>query len=97
MLQRHLCRVVSCRAVQVGCMIGFYVVTCDRDREAKFNDGRGGMIGETAFVPMHQGAAASASSLVVASQGREAVGAATPCCRVVCVQWPRRSRSPSTR
>ncbi len=36
-------------------MIGFYVVTCDADREAKFNDGRSGLLGETSFVPMHQG------------------------------------------
>ncbi len=36
-------------------MIGFYVVTCDADREAKFNDGRGGLLGETSFVPMHEG------------------------------------------
>ena len=36
-------------------MIGFYIVTCDADREAKFNDGRGGLLGETSFVPMHEG------------------------------------------
>jgi hypothetical protein len=45
----------ACKADSVGCMIGFYIVTCDHDREAKFNDGRGGLLGETAFVPMHQG------------------------------------------
>lgn len=41
------------RADSVGCMIGFYVVTCDRERDSKFNDGRRELSQETSFVPMH--------------------------------------------
>jgi hypothetical protein len=40
---------------QVGNMIGFYVVTCDVGKDAKFNDGKAGLIAETDFVPLHQG------------------------------------------
>jgi len=40
----------------VGCMLGFYIVTCDRERDSKFNDGRSGNPNmETHFVPMHSG------------------------------------------
>lgn len=36
-------------------MIGFYIVTCDVGRDSKFNDGRVGLLGETDFVPLHEG------------------------------------------
>ena len=45
---------LACGGSQVGCMLGFYIVTCDRERDSKFNDGRSGVPNmETSFVPMH--------------------------------------------
>lgn len=44
----------AARADSVGCMIGFYIVTCDRERDSKFNDGRRELFQEVSFVPMHQ-------------------------------------------
>ena len=43
-----------CKQDSVGCMLGFYIVTCDRERDSKFNDGRNPSM-ETNFVPMHTG------------------------------------------
>ena len=45
-----------CKQDSVGCMLGFYIVTCDRERDSKFHDGRTGNPNmETNFVPMHTG------------------------------------------
>lgn len=43
------------KADPVGSMIGFYVVTCNRENDARLNDGRGGLLHETPFVPMTSG------------------------------------------
>ncbi len=42
-------------------MIGFYVVTCDVGKDAKFNDGKAGLLAETDFVPLHQGMAVNSA------------------------------------
>ena len=44
------------KADNVGTMLGFYVVSCDKTRESRLHDGRDGMLAETAFVPMNSGA-----------------------------------------